>query len=204
MQQCFIAVVGSKGGTGKTITAIHVAGFFATRKTALKTLLIDSDRNLSAVRWAGRGKLPFDVMRDKESFKVIKDYELIIVDTAPTSEAEDLNAIAKNSDLVILPSKPDGLSLTPTLMAYNFIETGINKKILICESPPNPAKDGQILQKSLRANNFQVFESMIRRSKGFGFAAEKGETIASIKHPSRVAWYDYCDLGKEIETMLNI
>ncbi|NES25300.1 MAG: ParA family protein [Symploca sp. SIO3E6] len=41
-----ISIVGYKGGVGKTTTAVHLAGYLQTK---VPTLLVDSDKNRSAL-----------------------------------------------------------------------------------------------------------------------------------------------------------
>jgi chromosome partitioning protein len=60
-----IAVLGFKGGVGKTTTAVHLALYLqqqcaAQAGTPQVSLLLDADPNRSASRWAERGS-PFPV-----------------------------------------------------------------------------------------------------------------------------------------------
>ena len=53
-----IAITALKGGVGKTTTAVHLAAYF---QTLAPTLLIDADKNRSALVWSKEDKLPFYV-----------------------------------------------------------------------------------------------------------------------------------------------
>jgi chromosome partitioning protein len=48
-----------------------------------------------------------------------------------------------------------------------------------------------------------VFNSMIRRTSGFGKAAIAGIPVKDLKDKTRVAWSDYKALGKEVEDIIN-
>lgn len=51
-----IAVTALKGGVGKTTTAIHIAAYLQQKAP---TLLIDADKNRSALHWSREDTLPF-------------------------------------------------------------------------------------------------------------------------------------------------
>ncbi|MFM7909209.1 MAG: ParA family protein, partial [Microcystis sp.] len=51
-----ISVVALKGGVGKTTTSIHLAAYFQEKAP---TLLIDADKNRSALHWSREDTLPF-------------------------------------------------------------------------------------------------------------------------------------------------
>ena len=53
-----IAVTALKGGVGKTTTAVHISAYLQTKAP---TLLVDADRNRSALVWSKEEKLPFRV-----------------------------------------------------------------------------------------------------------------------------------------------
>lgn len=112
-----IAVVGRKGGIGKTTLSVHLAGEMSAR--GRKVVLIDADPQGSAAQWAAPGKLPIPVEHlpvtsDKlkpwvERVRAIKA-DLLILDCPPHLDAA-LGAALGLADLAILPCGPSGLDM---------------------------------------------------------------------------------------------
>ncbi len=93
-----IAVVGFKGGVGKTTTAIHLAAYF---QTLAPTLLIDGDPNRSATDWARPARLPFQVEDERRASRsgIARDFKHVILDTEARPKLADLK------DLASLPTR---------------------------------------------------------------------------------------------------
>ena len=180
-----ITVTGYKGGCAKSTTAIHIATYLSDRG---KTLLIDSDQNRTAVAWSKAGKLPFAVEDERSSIKAIPGNDYIVVDTPARPESDDLKELASNSDLLILPTTPDVVSLRPMLITTKDIPRGTNYRVLLTIVPPYPSKEGVLVRQDLIDSDIAVFKTMIRRSSGFAKAAIAGVTIRDLKDKTRVAW----------------
>ncbi len=82
-----IAITALKGGVGKTTTSIHLAAYFQQKAP---TLLIDADRNRSALIWSREEKLPFYVASQAGATSLIRKYPHIIVDTRPDPKRTNL------------------------------------------------------------------------------------------------------------------
>jgi len=63
-----IAIASLKGGCSKTTTAIHLAAYLQSKAP---TLLIDADKNRSALTWAKPEKLSFKVVSETAAPKYI-------------------------------------------------------------------------------------------------------------------------------------
>ena len=196
-----ITVTGYKGGCGKSTTAIHLATYFSARG---KTLLIDSDPNRTSIEWAKRGNnLPFTVEDERKAIKLIPGSDYVIVDTPARPVSDDLKELADGCDLLILPTIPDVVSLQPMLATAQDLPSSSNYRVLICIVPPYPSKEGEQMRDDLVAGGIPVFNSMIRRTSGFGKAAIAGIPIRDLKDKTRVAWEDYKAVGKEVEEIIN-
>ena len=101
-----ISVVALKGGVGKTTTSIHLAAYFQEKAP---TLLIDADKNRSALHWSREDTLPFMVASQAGATGLVKQYTHIIVDTQARPEPDELKDLAQGSDLLILPTTPNHL-----------------------------------------------------------------------------------------------
>src|SRR6185369_4482079 len=99
-----LTVTGYKGGVGKSTTAVHLATYFAELGP---TVLVDGDPNRTALLWAERGSLPFNVSDQRQAMKAIAGAEFIIIDTPARPHSDDLKELAKGCDLLILPTAPD-------------------------------------------------------------------------------------------------
>jgi chromosome partitioning protein len=191
-----VTVTGFKGGVAKTTTAIHLAAFLAFSNN---TLLIDADPNKTALKWSRRGNLPFQVVSERESIKYIAGSEYVIIDTPARPTSEDLQEIAANCNLLILPSAPDVLGLEALLETAAAFGSGVNYKALLTIVPPLPNKQGQIMLDQLKDNNIPVFETIINRTTAFQSAALLGVTVGEVKTPvAAAAAANYVKLGREV------
>ena len=194
-----VSVSGFKGGVGKSVTAIHLATFFSELG---QTLLIDGDPNGSAISWAEKGKLPFKVVDQKGSMKAIAEAnDFIVCDSPARPDSRDLKELKNGSDLLILPTIPDPVSLLPMLQTAAVL-AGSKYKALIAINPPRPNRDGELMQEELREAEIPVFDTKIRRSIGIPKAALSGVPVRDLQGRDRMAWLDYQALGKEVMELL--
>lgn len=195
----FITLAAYKGGVGKTTTAMHLAAHAARSG---KTVLIDADPNRSALTWAARGQLPFDVF-DTNSINQIYagKYAHTILDTAARPTPETIKSLAEGCDTLILPSSPDLLSLDALLLTVRALqEHGAKQfKILLTMVRPKPARDGDVAHARLREAGLPIFDGMIRRYQSFVTAAATGSLVGDVRDErATFGAADYEAIAKEI------
>lgn len=193
-----ITVASFKGGVGKTTTAIHLAAFLQGQA---ETLLVDADPNRSALGWANRGELPFQVMDEWTAGQNINPHGNVVIDTQARPTPEDLSALAETCDLLVLPTTPDVLALDALVLTIEYLKdiSTPHYRILITAIPPKPSKAGEEVKELLREANLPVFEQGIRRFAAFQKAALQGLPVYSVKDPrAEAGWQDYEKVGEEI------
>ncbi|AMS00933.1 ParA-like partition protein [Mycobacterium phage Loser] len=99
-----ISIVHTKGGVGKTTTAMYLAT--AAARHGVEAVVIDADPQKSASQWADKAAergiaMPFEVVRCPERL-AIPDKELVLVDTPPGTSGLIQQAVDE-ADLVIIP-----------------------------------------------------------------------------------------------------
>lgn len=193
-----VSITGFKGGVGKSVTAIHLATFFSELGP---TLLIDGDPNGSAIMWAEQGNLSFKVVDQKGSMKAIGGNKYIVCDSPARPDSRDLKELKNGSDLLILPTIPDPVSLQPMLQTAAVL-AGSKYRALIAMNPPKPNRDGELMKAELIEAEVPVFATMIRRSIGIPKAALAGLPVRDLTGRDRMAWLDYQALGNEVLELL--
>jgi chromosome partitioning protein len=195
-----ITLTGFKGGVSKSTSAIHVAAFLAERGNVV---LVDGDPNRTALNWAKRGSLGYDVVDERRAMKAITGRDFVVFDTPARPDSSDLKEMAHGCDLLILPTTPDVVSLEPMLE----IARDLGKapyRALIAIVPPAPSREGEAMLEDLRGNGVPVFSTLIRRTVGYQKAALAGRTIRDVEdYRARQAWEDYERLGLEILELIN-
>lgn len=194
-----VTVTGYKGGVGKSTTAVHLATYLSDRA---KTILVDGDPNRTALSWSNRGEFPFEVVDERQAMKVISLAEYVVIDTPARPDSDDMKELAKGCDLLILPTKPDIVSLEPTLETVRDLKQAIFR-VLLTLVPPYPSKEGENLLKELLDGGVPVFKSMVRRTVGFEKAAHTGVSIRDLDDSRlKTAWSDYVNVGNEVMEIL--
>ena len=202
-----ICILGLKGGIGKTTTAVHLAAYMHQFG---ETLLIDADKNGSALQWADKGLLPFNVCNVEGSVKHIRKAKHIITDTKARPEKEEIKAVASEYDLLILPTPPRALDLEALLKTRDLLQNyEANYKVLLTITPPPrrrpgggskiPSSKEQQARQLLELEKFAIFDSTIYQYTAVEKSPLFGVTVDRYEDPySAIAWASYENLGKEI------
>jgi chromosome partitioning protein len=191
-----IAITALKGGVGKTTTAIHLAAYFQDKAD---TLLIDADKNRSALVWSKEDKLPFYVASQAGATSMVSKYTHIVTDTQARPEPEELEDLAYGSDLLIIPTTPNHLDIDTTLKTIELMNSWkANFKVLLTMVDPR-TKNGREARKTLEEAKIPMFKTDIPRLVAFERSPFRGVVVKDYPDPrARIGWSRYRSVGKEI------
>ena len=191
-----IAITALKGGVGKTTTAIHLAAYLQKKAP---TLLIDADRNRSALVWSKEEKLPFMVASQAGSHNLIKKYEHIVIDMKARPESDDIKDLVEGSDFIILPTTPNHLDLDATLKAVDILQPLNAKYKILLTRVDSRTINGRDARKLLEEAKLPLFKTEIPRLVAFERSPSRGVIIRDYPDPrAKMAWSRYQAVGKEI------
>lgn len=197
-----ISVGNMKGGVGKTTTAVHLAQQLGRKG---KTLLLDADEELQcAVFWrlGDYDGWKFDVLAFKDATpELMAPYVYVVIDTKGNEQGNDLVSLANESDLLVIPTKPDGLSAAGLIRTLQpLLEASIkNYRVLIVA---NEGGRGDELREALADEGVPVFTTIVRKSTAVGDAAERQiplEAYTSNRYAKLVV-VDYASATREVLT----
>lgn len=190
-----VSIASFKGGVGKTTTAVHLSAYFQKKG---KTLLVDGDPNRSALAWSERGSFPFQVIDESELADRAGEFGNIIIDTPARPSAEELRTLSAESDLLLIPTKPDALSLDALLKIVASLQSfdAQNYKVLLTLVAPrsNAARDAKAMLDEIKV---PYCKTEIHRRAICEKAALQGKTVDNLKD-GQAAWEEFTMLGKEI------
>lgn len=192
-----IALVGNKGGIGKTTSAVALAAFLSSKG---RTLLIDGDPNRSATAWARRGSLPFPIVGPEKSSEA-RLYDHVVVDSQAQPSKADLKELADTCDLLILPSAPNALDLDVLMVTCELLRSmgATHYKALLTMIPPRPSREGDDARAMLVGAGIPLFDGGIRRAVAHTKAALSGVPVYQAYDPrAAAAWADYQAIGEEL------
>lgn len=210
-----ITVCSFKGGVGKSTTAMHLAAILSRSG---KTILVDCDRNHSSLHWAGNRPegmepLPFRVEDAHGAMAAFQSSQFDHIVTDTEARTDNLSSLAKNSQLLILPTAPASLDLdglVQTVEAIRQIESEEGKRIpfrtlLTIVSPPyGPKANG--VQTALENAGIPTFNAFIKEYEAFRRAPLCGCLVSELKtreeRNAPLAALCYEEVGVEIEQIL--
>lgn len=182
-----ISILNQKGGTGKTTLAVNMAREYTKR--TLKTLLVDSDSQGSALRWHEESGgelidltcLPVNTL-DKDVVKFKDRYERIIIDGIPKVSPLTICAI-KAADVVLIPVQPSPYDIWATEDLVRLVQERIQMTegklkaaFVVCR-----AIKGTILWRDIMRQLFDfglyVFATGTHQRQEYARSIQEGRTV---------------------------
>lgn len=195
-----ISVGNMKGGVGKTTTAVHVAQQLGKKG---KTLLLDADEELQcAVFWRAGDKYSgwtFEAAPFREATpQQLAAYDYVVVDTKGNEQGGDLVSLAQDSDLLIIPTKPDGLSATGLMRTLRpILESEVKNYVVLIVA--NEGGRGDELREALAEEDVPVMTTIVRKSTAVGDAAEKQIPLEAYSNRyAKLVAVDYASVTREV------
>ena len=197
-----INVMGYKGGVGKSVTAMHLAAALGTRFGAGTTVVVDADPNQSLVHWRderaeGMEPWPIDVvgLRDGGGWQ---RYENVVFDSQGRPSDVDLKAAVRGSDLIVVPTTAEGLSMRPLVgFLARLGKMGASYRVLLTMVGWWNTQ-AQERRKQLEDLGQPVFGPEIRRRQAFDTATQTGMLVYEIPNSrAQEAWLSYQRVAEE-------
>jgi chromosome partitioning protein len=202
-----ISVASEKGGVGKTTTAVTLAAHLSAQG---KTLLVDADERLrSSVKWTSK-KEGYEGWRFEtvlfsafmQPGQLGAGFDFVVLDTKGGEGQAELVELAQNSALLVIPTKPDGVSADGLVATLEpLLEAQIsNYRVLITDVPPAPNSDGVDLRLELDEGGIPMFSRDIRHAVAVSKAAREGICVRDVKGDryAKLVWLDYELVSREV------
>lgn len=190
------AVVSLKGGVGKTTLAVHLA-FFVYDTLKDTVVLVDGDPIGSSARWSKRGPgFPFPVVGLDEK---VPKADWLVVDTEGHPDPSDLEALARDFDLLVLPVA-DAESLETAIELSGLLQQSKAKFVsVVNRAPPWPQTDGDAMWTELERYKMNPTTTLIPASKAFVTAKLEGTSVLHCSQRNRFpVWSTFERFGREV------
>jgi chromosome partitioning protein len=203
-----IAVVGNKGGAGKTTLSVNLAAGL-TKKTSIA--VVDADPQGSALRWRAIADddaiavyAASEQLADQAS-ELQADYDYVVIDCPPSVHAPQTNAILQVGDLALIPVQPSPVDLWATIHIERAIDKAheINpslKALLVINQLESRTTLSRLVREALTEIAIPVAETAVQRRAIYRNSALEGKSVFDMGRRGVEAAAELDQLIQEIMT----
>ena len=206
-----IALVGNKGGAGKTTLAVNIASLLGR---SAKTALFDADPQGSSLQWRAIAEDP-DGLPVVDAIGDLRDtlarrggqFEHVLIDCPPSVDAvQTLEALCL-SDLALIPVQPSPLDLWATVHIDHAIEQtrqvnpGLAAYLVINQLEPR-TRLSQVMRDALAELSLPAAQSAVRRRMIYRKSIIQGRSVLDVGSPGAAAADEIRQLVDEMVKLL--
>lgn len=204
-----IALVGNKGGAGKTTLALNFAAGLSRNAS---TVIIDADPQGSSLQWRAikeDDNFPY-VMEGTEDLTHIArqasdDYQHVVIDCPPSVHADQTHAALQVCDLALIPVQPSPVDLWATVHIVRAIEDAQEfnrgmRALLVINQIEARTTLSRLVREALVELELPVADTAIRRRAVFRASALEGKSVYEMGKRGEVAATELDELINEVLT----
>ena len=187
-----LAIISQKGGAGKTTLAVNLA--VAAEMADVPTVIIDLDPQASAKTWHDlRGKdapvvVSAQASRMQEVIEIARSNgaELVIIDTAPHSEAGALGA-ARAADLVLIPCRPAILDLKAIGTSGDLAALAKKEAVVVLNAVPHQGKLAEEAGEAVRGYGLSIAPIRLTQRAAYVHSLTAGQAALEFEPEGKAA-----------------
>jgi len=183
-----IAIVGNKGGAGKTTLSMNIATGLNNRS---RTAIIDADPQRSSLQWNAFSESDaLSVFAAEESLgeqvnELQQDYDRIVIDCPPSVYAPQTHKALVASEHAIIPVQPSPMDLWATVHIAEAVEKAQEtnpelKPLLVINQLEPRTVLSRLVGDAVREIGIPVADVMIRRRAIFRSSALEGKSVYEV------------------------
>ena len=202
-----IALVGNKGGAGKTTLAVNLA--CALNRIA-PTVILDADPQGSSLQWraiAESDDAPAVFASDRQLDAVLntrrKQFAHLIIDCPPSVNAIQTNLALQVSELALIPVQPSPLDLWATAHIDQAVEQArrsnpdLRPMLVINQLEPRTTLS-RLVRQAIAELGLPAAEAAIRRRAIYRAAVLEGKSVIDMGSRGRAAAEELDELINEV------
>ncbi|MCW8935631.1 MAG: AAA family ATPase [Gammaproteobacteria bacterium] len=184
-----IALVGNKGGAGKTTLSINLAAGLAKQTSVV---VVDADPQGSAIQWnvftGTNMSMPVLKASDESGelgnqlAKLSQEYDYVVVDCPPSVHASQTTRVLEICDLALIPVQPSPVDLWATVHTEKAVQharqsnEGLRALLVINQLEPRTTLS-RLVRDALSEIGLPVANTALRRRAIFRNSALEGKNV---------------------------
>jgi len=181
-----IALVGNKGGAGKTTLSVNLAAGLAKQTSAI---VVDADPQGSAIQWNAFTNLStaISVIEARSDLNIqlnelSQDYDYIVVDCPPSVQASQTIKVLEICDLALIPVQPSPVDLWATVHTEKAVQharlSNANlRALLVINQLETRTTLSRLVRDALSEIGLPVAKAALRRRAIFRNSALEGKNV---------------------------
>jgi chromosome partitioning protein len=200
-----IALVGNKGGAGKTTLAVNLAAGLAKQTSAI---VIDADPQGSAIQWnaftdtdAANSVLEARVDLNVQLNELSRAYEYIVIDCPPSVSSPQTIRVLKVCNLALIPVQPSPVDLWATVHIEKAVQQARQsnpdlRALLVINQLETRTTLSRLVRDALSEIDLPVASIALRRRAVFRNSALEGKNVFEMGHRG-------IDAAREIDELIH-
>ena len=204
-----IAVVGNKGGAGKTTLAVNLAAGLAKHGSVA---VVDADPQGSALQWraiaAGSAAPPVAAATEaleRQAAELLHTFRYVVIDCPPSVHAPQTGSVLRFGDLALIPVQPSPMDLWATVHIEQAIaeahrtNPALRTLLVINQLEPRTTLS-RLVREALSEIAFPVAKTAVRRRAIYRASALEGKSVFDMGRRGADAAAELDQLIQEVMT----